>query len=342
MINERYVADGSRYNRMRYRRCGNSGLLLPEISLGLWQHFSDIDVYADCRKIILRAFDMGITHFDLANNYGQPAGSTETNFGRILKEDLGHYRDEMIITTKAGYDMWPGPYGEWGSRKYLIASLDQSLRRMGLDYVDIFYSHRPDESTPLEETMETLAHIVKQGKALYVGLSNYPPEMTRKAVTFLQEYGVRCLVHQPQYSMLNREPEKGLLKVLTEKKMGCVAFQPLAQGLLTNKYLNGTIPDDSRIHKGVGALKESQLNTTILNGVRLLDLRAAERGQTLAQMALVWLLKKKQITSVLVGASSVKQLEENVAALKNPFFSDEELNKIEKILNVMNNDKALY
>lgn len=326
-----YIADNNRYTEMVYRRCGKSGLRLPEISLGLWQHFSDASVFTDYRKILLRAFDRGITHFDLANNYGQPAGSTELNFGRILHDDLYRYRDEMVITTKAGYDMWMGPYGEWGSRKYLLASLDQSLQRMRVEYVDIFYSHRPDPDTPLEETMGALDQAVRQGKALYVGLSNYPPEMTRRAVKILKELGTPCLVHQPKYSMFDREPEDGLLPVLEEEGVGCVAFQPLAQGLLTDKYLKG-IPTDSRISKGVGALNANQLNAKLISTISALNAVARCRNQSLAQMALVWLLKNDRITSVLIGASHSQQLEDNIQALNHKAFAEEELQDIEHIL----------
>ena len=327
-----YVAKDSRYNDMLYRRCGKSGLLLPEVSLGFWQHFGNSSIYNDCRNIVLRAFDMGITHFDLANNYGNPAGSAERNFGRILAEDLYRYRDEIIITTKAGYDMWTGPYGEWGSRKYLMASIDQSLKRLGVDYVDIFYSHRFDPNTPLEETMGTLDHIVRQGKALYVGISNYSPDMTQKAIHILRDLGTPCLVHQPQYSMLNLEPENGLLNILNEEGVGCVAYQVLSQGLLTDKYING-IPSDSRVAKGVGALVADQITPSLLSCIKKLNEVAIKRGQTLSQMAIAWLLKDSRVTSVILGASKIEQLESNILALKNKDFSIEELKVIEDILN---------
>lgn len=333
-----YIADECRYNDMVYRRCGKTGLRLPEISLGFWQHFSDANIYNDCRNIVLRAFDLGITHFDLANNYGSPAGSAERNFGRILREDLYCYRDELIITTKAGYDMWLGPYGEWGSRKYLIASIDQSLRRLGLDYVDIFYSHRFDPDTPLEETMGALDQIVKQGKALYVGISNYSPEVAKKAIGILRDLGTPCLVHQPQYSMLNRDPENSLLNVLEEEGVGCVAYQVLSQGLLTDKYLHG-IPSDSRIAKGVGALKAEQITPDLIKCIQELNNIAIQRGQTLSQMSIAWLLKDPRVTSVILGASRVEQLESNLIALKNKSFTNEELEKIETILSDYKNNK---
>jgi len=327
-----YQPDINRYSEMEYRRCGKSGLKLPALSLGLWHNFSDNDVYANFQKIIWKAFDSGITHFDLANNYGPPPGSAEKNFGLILHNDLKHYRDEIIISTKAGYDMWPGPYGEWGSRKYLLASLDQSLKRMNVDYVDIFYSHRPDPETPLEETMGALDQAVRNGKALYVGISNYPADMAARAAKILKELGTPCLIHQPKYSMFERWVEEGLLDVLEASGMGCIAFSPLAQGLLTNKYLGG-IPADSRAAKAHGALNASQITPEKLQQIEALHQLAIQRGQSLAQMAIAWLLKDKRITSVLIGASSVAQLEDNLHALKYIRFSDEELTNIEAILN---------
>jgi len=326
-----YQPDNNRYSEMEYRRCGKSGLKLPALSLGLWQNFSDLDVFANFQKIIWRAFDAGITHFDLANNYGPPAGSAEKNFGLILESDLKRYRDELIISTKAGYDMWPGPYGEWGSRKYLLASLDQSLKRMKLDYVDIFYSHRPDPETPLEETMGALDQAVRNGKALYAGISNYPAEMTARAAKILKDLGTPCLIHQPKYSMFERWAEGGLLDVLAEAGMGCIAFSPLAQGLLTNKYLGG-IPADSRVAKAHGALNASQVTPEKLKQVEALNQLAISRGQSLAQMAIAWLLKDNRVTSVLVGANSVSQLEDSLQALKSIRFTADELLKIENIL----------
>jgi len=325
-----YKASEKRYNDMVYRRCGKSGIKLPLLSLGLWHNFGGADVYENYRKILWRAFDLGITHFDLANNYGPPAGSAEENFGSILKKDFSSYRDELIISTKAGYDMWPGPYGEWGSRKYLLASLDQSLKRMQLDYVDIFYSHRPDPETPLEETMGALAQAVRQGKALYAGISNYPAETTSKAAKILKEMGVPCLIHQPKYSMFERWVEGGLMDVLNKEGIGCIPFSPLAQGMLTDRYLKG-IPEGSRASKGV-FLKPEYLTKEKLNIIGKLNDLAISRGQTLAQMAIIWLLKDPRVTSVLIGASSVKQLDDNVAALKNLALSDVELNSIESIL----------
>jgi len=320
-----------RYSEMEYRRCGKSGLKLPALSLGLWQNFSDADVFTNFQKIIWRAFDAGITHFDLANNYGPPSGSAEKNFGLILESDLKRHRDELIISTKAGYDMWQGPYGEWGSRKYLLASLDQSLKRMKLDYVDIFYSHRPDPETPLEETMGALDHAVRSGKALYAGISNYPAEMTARAAKILKEMGTPCLIHQPKYSMFERWVEGGLLDVLEETGIGCIAFSPLAQGLLTNKYLGG-IPIGSRAEKSRGALSASQVTPEKLKQVEALNQLAISRGQSLAQMAIAWLLKDNRVTSVLVGASSVSQLEDSLRALKSIRFAADELLKIEIIL----------
>lgn len=327
-----YLAQENRYEGMTYRRCGRSGILLPAISLGLWHNFGSVDVFSNFIKIAHTAFDNGITHFDLANNYGPVYGSAEENFGRILKKGLGAYRDEMIISTKAGYDMWPGPYGNWGSRKYLMASLDQSLKRMGLEYVDIFYSHRPDPETPIEETMGALADIVRQGKALYVGISNYNAEQTAKALAVLKEHRVPCLIHQARYSMLDRWTEPELLPLLKEEGVGMIAFSPLAQGLLTNKYLHG-IPENSRAAKQTGHLQCEQVTEEIINRIRLLNDLAAKRGQTLAEMALAWLLKDNRVTSVLVGASSVEQLLDNLKALGNIDFTAEESERIESILN---------
>jgi L-glyceraldehyde 3-phosphate reductase len=326
-----YTASEMRYDKMLYNRCGKSGLKLPAISLGLWHNFGHVDESKNYRSILWRAFDLGITHFDLANNYGPPPGSAEENFGYILDKDFRAYRDEMIISTKAGYDMWRGPYGEWGSRKYLLASLDQSLKRMKLDYVDIFYSHRPDLETPLEETMGALASAVHQGKALYAGISSYPPDLTIKATKILRELGSPCLIHQPSYSMLNRWVEEGLLDVLEENGVGCIAFSPLAQGLLTDKYLEG-IPAGSRASKPHGFLKAEQITTDKIKIISKLNDFAKSRSQTLAQMALAWLLKDKRITSVIVGASTVNQLEENVGALDNKEFSNDELKSLETIL----------
>ncbi|MDQ0199235.1 L-glyceraldehyde 3-phosphate reductase [Neobacillus ginsengisoli] len=326
-----YQAKQTRYDEMKYNRSGRSGLQLPAISLGLWHNFGGVDTYENGRAMLRRAFDLGITHFDLANNYGPPAGSAEEMFGRMLKTDFAPYRDEMIISTKAGYDMWPGPYGEWGSRKYLIASLDQSLKRMGLDYVDIFYSHRPDPNTPLEETMGALDSMVRQGKALYVGISSYSAEQTEEAVKILNRLGTPLVIHQPKYSMLDRWIEDGLQDVLQENGVGSIAFCPLAQGLLTNKYLKG-IPTDSRAAKSTGALGTEQVTEEVVNRVIKLNEVAAERGQNLAQMALAWVLRSGKVTSALIGASRVSQIEENVAALSNLTFTKEELDRIEDIL----------
>lgn len=326
-----YLPNPDRYHKTPYRRTGKSGLLLPEISLGLWHNFGGVDVYENYRDILLTAFDQGITHFDLANNYGPPPGSAEENFGRILARDLKPYRDELIISSKAGYLMWPGPYGEWGSRKYLISSCDQSLKRMGLDYVDIFYSHRPDPGTPVEETMGALDSLVRQGKALYVGLSNYNAEQTRAALKVLQELGTPCLIHQPKYSLLVREPEESLLDTLVSSGTGCIAFSPLAQGLLTNKYLKG-IPEDSRAAKSTGFLQVDQVDETTLGKVRKLNELAVQRGQSLAQMAIAWLLKDQKVTSVLIGASRTAQLLDSLGALENKHFSPEELQQIDRIL----------
>lgn len=327
-----YVADPSRYSSMQYRRCGKSGIDLPAISLGLWHNFGGVDVFENSRAMLHRAFDLGITHFDLANNYGPPPGSAEENFGRILKTDFASHRDELIISTKAGYTMWDGPYGDWGSRKYLIASLDQSLKRMGLEYVDIFYSHRPDPKTPVEETMSALDHAVRSGKALYAGISNYSAEQTTRAAAILKELGTPCLIHQPKYSMFERTPEKtGLFDVLTKEGIGCIAFTPLAQGLLTNRYLQG-IPSDSRASKSHGFLKPKDIDDRRLAQVRALGDIAQKRGQSLAQMALAWVLRQPCMTSALIGASRVEQIEQNVAALANLNFSADELKQIEAIL----------
>ncbi len=334
-----YTPSESRYASMKYNRCGKSGLLLPAISLGLWHNFGGVDIFQDARNVIRYAFDKGITHFDLANNYGPPPGSAEENFGRILKKDFpGYLRDELIISSKAGYLMWPGPYGEWGSRKYLMASCDQSLKRMGLDYVDIFYSHRPDPDTPLEETMMALDTIVKKGKALYAGLSNYDAQQTERAVQILKSLGTPCLIHQPKYSMFVRwveEPhtatKKSLLDVLEENGMGCIPFSPLAQGMLSDRYLSG-IPEGSRAAKSWGFLKTNEITEEKLNAIRQLNEIAKNRNQSLAQMALSWLLKDKRITTVLIGVSSVEQLENNLGCLDHLDYTQEELNAIAKVL----------
>ncbi len=326
-----YTANSTRYDDMPYNRCGKSGLKLPAISLGLWHNFGGVDILQISRSILLEAFDRGITHFDLANNYGPPPGSAEETLGQILRTDLGRYRDELIISTKAGYLMWPGPYGEFGSKKYLISSLDQSLKRMGLDYVDIFYSHRPDNDTPLEETMGALEQIVRQGKALYVGLSNYSATQTREAVEILKSMGIRCLIHQPRYSMFDRWVEGGLLNVLEEEGMGCIAYSPLAQGMLTDKYLEG-IPPGSRAAKETGFLQQSQVTPELVEKARKLNEIAANRGQKLSQMALAWILRDSRITSVLLGASSIEQLDENLATLSNLRFSEEEYRLIEAVI----------
>jgi L-glyceraldehyde 3-phosphate reductase len=326
-----YIPSEERYDKMNYRRCGESGIKLPEISLGLWHNFGSVDVFENFRKILWRAFDAGITHFDLANNYGPVPGSAEENFGIILKKDFSHLRDEMIISTKAGWEMWPGPYGNFGSRKYLLSSLDQSLKRMNLDYVDIFYSHRPDPETPLEETMGALAQAVHQGKALYAGISSYPADMTREAARILKEMNINCLIHQPKYSMFNRWVEDGLLDVLEETGIGCIPFSPLEQGLLTDKYLKG-IPVGSRAYKPTGFLKIEDVTEQKISKAKLLNDVASKRNQSLAQMAVAWLLKDARITSVLVGVSSVEQLNDNLNALNNLSFSEEELAGIEFIL----------
>ncbi len=325
-----YSATENRYNEIKYNRCGNSGVQLPAVSLGLWHNFGGVDVFENGREMLRWAFDHGITHFDLANNYGPPSGSAEENFGNILKTDFAPYRDEMIISTKAGYYMWPGPYGDWGSKKYLVASLDQSLKRMGLDYVDIFYSHRPDPDTPLEETMNALHLAVQQGKALYAGISNYSAEQTTEAIRILNDLGTPLLIHQPKYSMFERWVEDGLLDVLEKNGVGCIPFSPLAQGLLTDRYLDG-IPKDSRIAKSWGFLQQTELDATI-DKIRALNDIAVARGQKLAQMALAWVLRKPAITTVLIGTSSVAQLQANVETLKNLVFSQDELDQIENIL----------
>ena len=316
---------------MTYNRCGRSGLKLPAISLGLWHNFGGVDTFDNCRAMIHRAFDIGITHFDLANNYGPPPGSAEETFGKILHQDLKSYRDEMVISSKAGWKMWDGPYGDFGSRKYLIASLDQSLKRMGLDYVDIFYHHRPDPDTPLEETMGALDQIVRSGKALYVGVSSYGPEQTRTAARILRDLGTPCLIHQPVYNMFNRWVEDGLLNVLDEEGMGCIAFSPLAQGLLTDRYLGG-IPEDSRAAKPHSFLKREQITPDKLQRVQKLSQLARERGQSLAQMAVAWIMRHKVMTSVLIGASKVSQIDDCVGSLKNLSFPEAELARIDAIV----------
>ncbi len=324
-----YLPAADRYEAMKYQRCGRSGVLLPRISLGLWQNFGDHDRLDNARSILRRAFNLGITHFDLANNYGPPPGSAEENFGRVFREDFAPYRDELIISTKAGYDMWPGPYGNYGSRKSLLASLDQSLRRMRLEYVDLFYSHRPDPNTPLEETMGALAHAVRQGKALYAGISNYQPDQTRKAAALLREMGAPCLIHQPAYNLLNRWIEDGLTGVLEDERIGCIVFSPLAQGQLTDRYLKG-VPEDSRAARE-RFLKSDQVEKS-LPKIRALHALAQARGQSLAQMALAWVLRLPAVTSALIGASSVQQLEDNIKALDHLEFSPEELSQIEDVL----------
>jgi len=325
-----YVADNNRYQRIPYRRSGNSGLVLPAISLGLWQNFGHVDLRSNFEQILYRAFDLGITHFDLANNYGPPPGSAESNFGDILQKGFGRYRDEMIISTKAGFTMWDGPYGDWGSKKYLVASLNQSLKRMQLDYVDIFYHHRPDPHTPLEETMGALDLIVRQGKALYAGISNYPPDLAEKAFRILRDLGTPCVIHQPKYSMFERTPEKGLLDVLEDHKVGCIAFSPLAQGMLTDKYLHG-IPTESRASRNP-SLKPEQLTQAKLSAISRLNDLAQQRGQKLSEIAVAWLLRDDRVTSVLIGASKVAHVEDAYNALSNLSFSKAELKEIDNIL----------
>ena len=325
-----YVAANDRYDRLSYRRCGRSGLKLPAISLGLWQNFGGVDVFETGRAILRRAFDRGVTHFDLANNYGPPYGSAEENFGRIFASDFRPYRDELVISTKAGWDMWPGPYGNFGSRKYLTASLDQSLKRMGLDYVDIFYHHRPDPETPLEETMGALDTVVRRGKALYVGISQYSPDETRMAAAILKSLGTPCLIHQPVYSMLNRWIEDGLTDALGELGIGCIAFSPLAQGLLSDKYLKG-IPAGSRATRNF-TLPQSRITPDLVKKLKKLNGIAEGRGQSLAQMALVWVLRDSRVTSALIGARTVDQLDNSLDALKNATLSKDELAEIEKVL----------
>ncbi len=326
-----YVASEKRYDTMQYRRCGRSGVRLPAISLGLWHNFGGVDTFENGRAMVRRAFDLGITHFDLANNYGPPPGSAESNFGEILRLDLKPHRDELIISSKAGYDMWPGPYGDWGSRKYLLASLDQSLRRIGLEYVDIFYSHRPDPDTPVEETMGALDQAVRSGKALYAGISNYDAKQTAAAAKILRQLGTPCLIHQPKYSMFSRWVEDGLLDVLGDDGIGGIAFCPLAQGLLTDRYLQG-IPSDSRASKPHGFLKKKDIDEHRLGQVHALNKLASVRGQSLAQMSLAWLLRDDRMTSALIGASRVEQIEQNVAAIANLKFSEDELAAIDSIL----------
>ncbi len=326
-----WLPSEKRYDKMTYKRCGRSGIRLPVVSLGLWHNFGGVDAFENGRAIVRRAFDLGITHFDLANNYGPPPGSAEENFSRILAEDLSSYRDELIISSKAGYLMWPGPYGEWGSRKNLIASCDQSLKRLRLDYVDIFYSHRPDPDTPLEETMGALDHIVRSGRALYAGISNYPPDLAKKAARILRDLGTPCLIHQPRYSMFDRWIEGGLLDVLNEEGMGCIVFSPLAQGLLTDKYLKG-IPKDSRAAKPHGFLKRESVNEATVRKVRKLNEIAKERGQTMAQLAIAWVLRHKEVTSALIGASKISHVEDIARVQENLSLSAAELSAIENIL----------
>ena len=326
-----YLPSTSRYQSMQYRRSGRSGAKLPAVSLGLWHNFGGVDVHENSRAMVLRAFDLGITHFDLANNYGPPAGSAEETFGQIMAKDLHLWRDELFISSKAGYYMWEGPYGEWGSRKYLVSSLDQSLKRMGLEYVDLFYHHRPDPDTPLEETMQALNFIVRSGRALYVGISNYPADKAREASQILRSLGTPCLIHQPKYSMFERWVEDGLLQTLKEEGVGCIAFSPLAQGLLTDKYLGG-IPEGSRASKAHGFLKPAHITDDRIAKVQKLNALAQGRGQTLAQMALAWVLRHEEMTSVLIGASRVSQIEDAVGMLSNVEFSGDELQQIENIL----------
>lgn len=326
-----YSPSETRYESMSYKRCGRSGLKLPEISLGLWHNFGGVDGHENSRAMVLRAFDLGITHFDLANNYGPPPGSAESTFGQIIDSDLRPHRDELLISTKAGYLMWSGPYGEWGSRKYLLSSLDQSLKRMRVEYVDIFYHHRPDPKTPLEETMAALDHVVRSGKALYVGISSYTAERTQQAAQILKSLGTPCLIHQPRYSMFDRWIEGGLLEVLGEEGIGCIVFSPLAQGLLTDKYIDG-IPVDSRAGKPHGFLRPEHITDERLGKVRKLQKLANARGQSLAQMSLAWVLRHSQVTSALIGASRIAQIEDAVGALRNLSFETEELQSIERIL----------
>jgi L-glyceraldehyde 3-phosphate reductase len=326
-----YTPNPKRYDAMEYRRCGKSGLMLPAVSLGLWHNFGHVDVFENSRQILHLAFDSGITHFDLANNYGPPPGSAEENFGRILRDDFSGYRDQLIISTKAGYYMWEGPYGEWGSKKYLVSSLDQSLKRMGLDYVDIFYHHRPDPNTPLEETMTALDLIVRQGKALYIGLSNYQAPEAARALAILRSLGTPCLIHQPRYSMFERWVEGGLLDLLEKEGVGCIPFSPLAQGLLTDKYLKG-IPADSRAAKPTGALQEDQVTTDKIDKIRSLNELAVKRDQTLAQMALAWILKDKRVTSVLIGVSKPEQVSDSLQCFRNTWFTEDEIQTIDRIL----------
>ncbi len=326
-----YLASADRYEAMPYKRCGKSGLLLPRISLGLWQNFGGCVPFETSREMVFTAFDAGITHFDLANNYGPPAGSAEETFGKLLKQDLSAYRDEMVISTKAGFTMWPGPYGDWGSKKYLLSSLDQSLRRMGLEYVDIFYHHRPDPDTPIEESMEALATALRQGKCLYVGLSNYDAKQTKQALGILKQLGVHCLIHQPRYSMFDRWPEDGLFDVLKKEGVGAIAYSPLAQGILTDKYFHG-IPESSRAGKNKDSFVAKRVTPEKVEKAKKLNKIAQARGQSLAQMALAWVLEKEPMTSVIIGASRVSQIRENLDTLKNLTFSAEELAQIDKIL----------
>lgn len=331
MNNKDYKPLNSRYDNMKFNRCGNSGLKLPAISLGLWHNWGDVDDFENGKRMVLRAFDLGITHFDLANNYGPPPGSAEINFGRILHKNLKYYRDELIISTKAGWEMWPGPYGNFGSRKYLVSSLDQSLKRMQLDYVDIFYHHRPDPDTPMEETMAALDYIVRSGKALYIGISQYSAEQTKKAEQILKELGTPCLIHQPNYNMLDRWIENDLLNVLDENGVGCIVFSPLAQGLLTNKYLQ-SIPEDSRAAKPQGFLQQKDITAEKLKKIDKLNNLAQSRNQTLAQMSIAWVLRDSRVTSALIGSSKTSQIEEIVQSLDNLQFSNDELNKINEII----------
>lgn len=326
-----YLPDAGRYQQMEYRRCGRSGLKLPAISLGLWHNFGDNTLLENSRNLLRHAFDRGITHFDLANNYGPPPGSAEENFGRILREDFRSFRDELIISSKAGYTMWDGPYGDWGSRKYLVSSLDQSLKRMGLEYVDIFYHHRPDPETPLEETMGALDHLVRQGKALYAAISNYPADLAQQAIAILRDLGTPCLIHQPKYSLFERAPEDGLLDVLEQGGVGSIAFSPLAGGMLTDRYLQG-VPQDSRAASGSRFLSSEQLTEEKMAKVRQLNQLATERGQKLSQMALAWVLRGDRVTSVLIGASKTSQIDDAVGMLANRHFSAQQLEQIEAIL----------